>query len=302
MSGKSNDKLPILLSSVTLVIVVLTLVIVVAFRPQSQTAIIPTATTTISQVQHGNATHSNSNIVLAAGHVSSFGVFSNVFDTEFNATGGQSVSGSYSSTSPLDFYVMTPSQFQTYMGGVPYFSWENDRISSKGGVWYLSSGITYLNNLVLPSYGGTVSNYTVSGKFDSNYPAGFYILTPSQYANYEIYHQMGGYVYSSSAGQGSTSTINARIGPGSYYFVFYDPNAGYNSTTGTYQNTTATIQQSIVASPDYSMNTIYNATQSQNNTFSTVLPVTGQYFLVWEYNNASGVGAALQITKTIKVS
>jgi hypothetical protein len=298
MNGKPNDKLPVLLSSVTLVIVVLTLLIVVAFRPQSQTAIIPTATTTISQVQHSNATHSNSNIVLAAGHVSSFGVFSNVFDAEFNATGGQSVSGSYSSTSPLDFYVMTPSQFQTYMGDVPLDS----QISSKGGVWYLYSGITYLDNLVLPSYGGTVLNYTVSGKFDSNYPAAFYILTPSQYANYEIYHQMGGYVYSSSVGQGSTSTINVRISPGSYYFVFYDPNAGYNYTTGTYQNTTATIQQSIVASPDYSMNTIYNATQSQNNTFSTVLPVTGPYFLVWEYNNASGEGAALQITKTIKVS
>ena len=282
MSGKPNDKLPILLSFVTLVIVALTLIIVVAFRPQSQTAVVPT-----------------SNMVLVAGHITSFGILNNVFGVEFNATGGQSVSGSYSSTSPLDFYVMTPSQFQTYMGDVPLDS----LISNKNFVWDLYySGITYLDNLVLPSYGGIVSNYSVSGKFESNYPVVFYILTPSQYSNYEIYHQMGGYVYASSAIQGSTSTINARIPPGSYYFVFYDPTAGYNSTSGTYQNTTVTIQQSIVASPDYSMTTVYNATKSQNDTFNTVLPSTGPYYLVWEYYNTSGEGAALQITKTIKLS
>lgn len=184
------------------------------------------------------------------------------------------------------------------MGDVPLDS----QISNKDFVWYLYSGITYLDNLVLPSYGRTVSNYTVSGEFESNYPVAFYILTPSQYSNYEIYQQMNGYVYKSSAGYGSTSTINARISPGSYYFVFYDPSAGYNYTTNTYQNTTVTIQKSIVASPDYSLTTIYNATQTQNNTFSTVLPGAGPYYLVWEYYNSSGEGAALQITKTIKLS
>lgn len=297
MSTKTKDKLPILLSSITLIIVVFTLIFVVDFRIPSQTATIPTITTTISQVQHSNTTQSNSNIVLAAGYVTSFGLFSNVFDVEFNATGGQSISGAYSSTEPLDFYVMTPSQFQTYMGDVPLDS----QISSKDFVWYLYSGITYLDNLVLPSYGGTVSNYTVSGEFESNYPVTFYVLTPSQYDSYEIYHQMNGYVYKSSTGYGSSSTINAMLSPGSYYFVFYDPSAGYNYTTGTYQNTTVTIQQSIVASPDYSMRTIYNATQSQNNTFSTLLPSTGPYYLVWEYYNTSGEGAALKITKTIEL-
>jgi hypothetical protein len=257
---------------------------VVALRAPTQTLTIPAK--------------SNSNIVLPFGHVSSFSTYSNVYDVEFNATKGQSIGGSYSSTQPLDFYLMTPSQFQTYIGDVPFDS----LISSKNYVWDLYySGITYMDSLVLPSYGGLVSNYSVLGKFESNYPVTFYILTPSQYSNYEIYHQMGGYVYSSTAVQGSTSTINAKIPPGSYYFVFYDPTAGYNYTFGTYQNTTVTIQQSIVVSPGYSLTTIYNATQSQNNTFSALLPSNGPYYLVWEYYNTSGEGAALKITKTIKL-
>ena len=288
MSAKSNDKIPILISLITLIIVVLTLIIVVALRPQTQTNMGTTVTS-----------HSSSNIVLEAGHVNSLGILSNVYDVEFNATSGQSVSGAYSSTGPLDFYVMTPSQFQIYMGDVPLDS----LISNKNYVWDLYySGITYLDSLMLPSYGGIVSNYSVSGKFESNYPVTFYILTPSQYSNYEIYHQMGGYVYASSAVQGSTSTISARIPPGSYYFVFYDPTAGYDYTSGTYQNTTVTIQQSIVASPNYNISTVYNATNSQNDTFNTVLPNTGPYYLVWEYDNSSGSVAALQITKTIRLN
>ena len=298
MSTKSNDKLPILLSLVTLVIVALTLIIVVAFRPQSQTTVGPTVPTTISQTQQPNTTRSSSNLVLDAGHINSFGILNNVFDVEFNATSGQSVSGAYSATSPLDFYVMTPSEFQTYMGDVPL----DYQISNRGTVWYLYRGITYLDNLVLPSYNGFVSEYKIKGSFDSNYPVRFYVLTPSQYANYDIYDQIGGYVYRSSPGQGTSSVINASIGPGAYYFVMYAPSAGYNYTTFTYQNTTAVIQQPVVASPVYSMATIYNATQLQNNTFSTVLPAAGPYYLVWENDNSSGEGAALQITKTIRLS
>ena len=194
---------------------------------------------------------------------------------------------------------MTPSQFQTYMGEIPLDS----QISSKGMVWYLYRGLTYVDNLVFPSYNGFVSGYRIKGSFDSNYPVTFYILTPGQYANYDIYGQIEGYVYR-SLGQGSSSimNMNTSVGPGAYYFVFYTPNAGYNYTTFAYQNTTVTIQQPIVASPVYSMATIYNATQSRNNTFSTVLPATGPYFLVWEYDNSSGEGAALQITRTIKVN
>ncbi len=297
MGTKSNDKLPILLSLITLVIVALTLIIVVAFRPQSQTIIGPTVPTTIGQTLQTNATHLSSNVVLHAGYVQSFSILNNVFDVEFNATNGQSVSGAYSATSPLNFYVMTPSEFRTYMGDVPL----DYQISNRGAVLYLYRGITYLDNLVLPSYSGFVSEYKIEGSFDSNYPVRFYILTPSQYANYDIYNQIDGYVYASSLGQGTSSVINASIGPGAYYFVLYAPNAGYNYTTFTYQNTTATIQQPIVASPVYSMATIYNAAQLQNNTFNSVLPAAGSYYLVWENDNSSGEGAALQITKTIKL-
>ena len=298
MSAKSNDKIPILLSVVTLVIVALTLIIVVAFRPQSQTTIEPTVPTTINQTLQPNTTRSSSNIVLGAGHVSSFGLLSNVYDVEFNATSGQSIGGAYSSTSPIDFYVMTPSEFQTYMGDVPLSS----QISNKDTVMYLYSGITYLDNLVLPSFNGFVSGYKITGSFNSNYPARFYILTPSQYANYDIYGQINGYVYRSSSGQGSSSAINATVLPGAYYFVFYAPNAGYNYTTYTYQNTTVTTQNPIMAFPVYSLDTIYNATNLQNNTFNTVLPSTRPYYLVWEYDNSSGEGAALQITKAIKLN
>jgi hypothetical protein len=298
MGTKSNDKLPILLSVVTLVIVALTLIIVVAVKPQNQTIVGPAASTTIDQTQQTNATHLNSNIVLHAGYVQSFGILNNVFDVEFNTTSGQSVSGAYSATSPLDFYVMTPSEFQIYMGDVPL----EYQISNRETVWYLYRGITYLDNLVLPSYNGFVSEYKIKGSFDSNYPVRFYILTPSQYANYDIYNQIDGYVYRSSQGQGTPSVINASIGPGAYYFVMYAPNAGYNYTTFTYQNTTATIQQPIAASPVYSLTTIYNAVQLQNNTFNSVLPAAGSYYLVWENDNSSSEGAALQITKTIRLS
>ena len=185
------------------------------------------------------------------------------------------------------------------MGEIPLDS----QISSKGMVLYLYRGLTYVDNLVLPSYNGFVSGYRIKGSFDSNYLVTFYILTPGQYANYDIYGQIEGYVYR-SLGQGSSSimNMNTSVGPGAYYFVFYTPNAGYNYTTFAYQNTTVTIQQPIVVSPVYSMATIYNATQSRNNTFSTVLPATGPYFLVWEYDNSSGEGAAMQITRTIKVN
>jgi hypothetical protein len=297
MSNKTNDKLPILLSSVTLVIVVILLIFLI-FRGPGKPVIIPTATTTISQSGQEIGPSANSSVILSKGHVSSLTSFFGVYDVEFNASSGQTVSGAFSSTRPLDFYIMTPAEYQTYIGDVPLDS----LISDSGEVWDMFGGITYLDNLILPSYNGTVSNYSVTGAFESNRPTTFYILTPSEYSNYDLYDQINGYVYATPSGFSSEISINARIKPGAYYFVLYSPGAGYNDTTFSYHNTTAIIEMPITVSPEYSLASIYNSTQSENNSFTAYLPSAGPYYLVWEYDNASGGGAALQVTKTIKLN
>ncbi len=296
MNTKPNDKLQILLSSVTLIIVALTLISVV-FRTPGSSVTVPTITTTVSSAGHVNNTPENSNIILHKGAVAVVEQGAIPTAIEFNATNGQTVSGSYSSTQPVDFYVMTPSQLQ-YTGILPY----DTLILQNGSITDMLNSIEYVTGVTLLPYNKVVANYTVSGAFESNHPTTLYIMTPNQYANYEVYDQISGYVYSAHSTSSSSTPINARIEPGTYYFVYYSHNAGYNYTTTTYQNTTATVQQSIIASPDYSIDSIYNATGLKNNTFSSYLPATGPYYLVWEDNNASGIGAAVQITSSIKLS
>ena len=297
MSNKSIDKLSILISSITLVMVIFTLFFVIT-RPSTNSVTSPTITTTINSAGHTSTSGANSGIVLPEGHVMSLSSLFGVYDVEFNASNGQSVSGAYSSTSPLEFYVMTPSEYQIYLGDVPLDS----LISGTGEVWNVFEGITYMDQGMLSSYNGTVSNYTITGAFESNRPITFYIMTPSEYSSYDLYNQISGYVYATTSGSSSLTSIDAKIKPGAYYFVLYSSNAGYNDTTFTYHNTTAIVEQTIKASPDYSIGSIYNSTQSENNSFTSYLPSTGAYYLVWEYNNASGGGAALRITKTIGLS
>ena len=286
MSNKSIDKFPILVSSITLMMVILTLLFVI------------TKPSTASVTWHVNTTAVNPNVVLPAGHVTSLNSLFGVYVVEFNASNGQSITGTYSSTRPLQFFVMTPSEYQIYMGDVPLDS----LISGTGEVWDMFGRITYLDNMMLPSYNGTVLNYTITGAFESNHPTTFYIMTPNEYSNYDLYDQISGYVYATTSGSSSLTSINAKIRPGAYYFVLYSPNVGYNDTTFTYYNTTAIIEQAIKASPEYSIGSIYNSTQSRTNSFTAYLPSAGPYYLVWEYNNASGSGAALQVTKSIRLN
>lgn len=104
---------------------------------------------------------------------------------------------------------------------------------SSGDVWQLNPGHYEYVQVSLSAYATITGGFGVTGG-----SATFYILNPSEYANYGANGTASSYLY--TTGQVTSGGVNTNLNGGTYYFVFQTDNSANSESVSITTNFIAT--------------------------------------------------------------